>query len=100
MMKLFKTATATKKAIYKIVAPITTGFFTDNSWESVNLIWKTLRNEGVELDITNAVYDGQRSKTWEFTVKINGFEFTGRLVACFCGTIQDPTNRYDLCFVI
>lgn len=100
MMKQFKSKTATKNAIYKIVSPLTKGFFTDNSWESVNRIWKALGAEGVVVNIVKAEYKGFVSKTWTFTADVNGFYFNGYLVASFCGTNEDPTKRYDLAFII
>lgn len=99
-MKQFKTKTATRKAIYNIVSPLTRGFFKDNSWENVNKVWKALEAEGVVVNIENAKYDGVKSKTWTFTAEVNGFTFKGYMVASFCGTVEDPTSRYDLCFII
>lgn len=100
-MKLYKTKTATRNAIYKIVSPLTKGIFNDTAWESVQKIWKALELEGVVVIITQAVY-GQPNiyKTWHFTAMVNGFEFKGYLTASFCGTVQDPTSRYDLTFII
>jgi hypothetical protein len=99
-MKTFKTKTATRKAIYNIVGPLTRGIFDDNSWENVNRVWKALEAEGVAICIESAKYDGMKSKTWQFAAEVNGFTLTGTLVACFCGTVEDPTGRYDLCFII
>lgn len=99
-MKTFKTKTATRNAIYKIVTPLTRGFFKDNSWENVNRVWKALEAEGVVVSIESAKYDGFNTKTWDFTAEVNGFTMNGRLVASFCGTVSDPTSTYDLCFII
>jgi hypothetical protein len=99
-MKQFKTKSATRSAIYKIVSPLTKGFFEDNSWENVNKVWKALESEGVVVNIESAKYDETKSKTWTFTIEVNGFTMTGTLVACFCGTINNPTGRYDICFII
>lgn len=103
-MKLFKTKVATRNAIYKLVSPLTRGFFSDNSWENVNKIWKALEAEGIKLNVFSAEYDKNACpptfKRWMFTADVNGFYFNGTLVACFCGTVEDPTNRYDLCFII
>jgi hypothetical protein len=99
-MKQFKTKSATRNAIYKIVNPLTRGFFEDNSWENVNRVWKALEAEGVMVSIDSARYQELQSKTWQFTLNVNGFTVPGQLVACFCGTMEDPTGRYDLCFII
>lgn len=99
-MKLFKTKLATRNGIYNIVSPLTKGFFNDIAWENVNRVWKTLDSEGVVVTIVKSYYDNEKSKTWEFTAEVNGFKFDGRLVASFCGTVQNPTSRYDLCFLI
>ena len=103
-MKVFKTKVATRNAIYKLVAPLIKGFFRDDSWENVQRVWKVLEASGVTVNITEAKYDGTagdlKSKTWNFSAECNGFHFNGSLLACFCGTVEDPTNRYDICFMI
>jgi hypothetical protein len=99
-MKAFKTKAATKNAIYKIVAPFTKGFFEDTDWKFVRDVWKALEFHGVTTVVEAGKYDGNKSKTWNFTAEVNGFTFNGYLVASFCGTVEDPTSRYDLCFII
>ena len=99
-MKVFKTKTATKSAIYKIVTPFTKGFFEDIDWKFVHDVWRVLEINGVTTCVEAGKYDGDKSKTWNFTATVNGFTFNGYLVASFCGTVSDPTSMYDLCFVI
>lgn len=100
-MKLFKTKTATRSAIYKIVTPLTAGFFKDDAWQNVNKVWKALEAEGVVVYLQNAKYGpNMESKTWTFNAEVNGMTFPGYMVASFCGTVTDPTDRYDLCFII
>jgi hypothetical protein len=100
MMKTYKTKNSTRNAIYKLVNPLTKGFFHDNSWENVNKVWKALEAEGVTVYITQADYTLDKSKTWGFRLEVNGFSIPGHLVASFCGTVTDPTSTYDLCFII
>ena len=104
-MKLYKSKTATRNAIYRFIHPLTTGIFRDEDWRNVSKIWKTLEAEGVEISIDEAKYDHGTdnmpvSKRWHFIALVNGFAFSGTLVACFCGTVQDPTGAYDICFII
>lgn len=99
-MKMFKTKAATKKAIYNLVAPLIKGFFQDTDWSGVRSVWTALEQEGVTVTIVNTRYREQENKTWWFTLGVNGFHFDGNLIACFCGTVKDPTSRYDICFLI
>jgi len=99
-MKVVKTKAATKKAIYKIVAPFTKGIFEDIDWKFVHTVWRVLEINGVRTRVEAGKYDGDKSKTWNFTATVNGFTFNGYLMASFCGTVSDPTSKYDLCFVI
>lgn len=105
-MKLYKSKSATKNAIYRVIHPLTTGVFRDQDWRYVSRIWKTLDAEGVVTNITEAKYDGHdkdgipTTKRWNFELQVNGFKFQGTLVACFCGSVQDPTAAYDICFII
>lgn len=105
-MKLYKSKSATRNAIYRFIHPLTTGIFRDTDWRYVSRIWKTLEAQGVVTNIMEAKYDGHgadgipTSKRWNFVAEVNGFTFQGTLVACFCGTVQDPTGAYDICFII
>lgn len=99
-MKPFKTKSALRSAIYKLVGPLAKGFFDDSSWENVNRIWEALKAEGIAVGITNAAYRGMESKTWDFVLEFAGHSLTGQLIACFCGSKEDPTGRYDICFIV
>lgn len=102
-MKLYKSKSATRNAIYREIHPLTTGIFKDEDWRNVSRIWKALDAMGVVTNITDAKYNGgfpPTSKQWNFTAEVNGFTFQGTLVACFCGSVKDPTDRYDICFII
>jgi len=103
VIKIYKSKTATRSAIYRIVRPLTTGIFRDEDWRNVSRIWKALDAEGVTTNIIEAKYEGAfppTAKRWNFTAEVNGFTFQGTLVACFCGSVQDPTDAYDICFII
>ncbi len=93
-------------AIYRIVTPLTRGIFKDKDWRNIRSIWKALEAEGVNVSINDAKYDHDgidgtpSAKRWFFTAECQGFTFQGTLIACFCGPISDPTDRYDICFII
>jgi hypothetical protein len=99
-MKPVKTRQALRNQIYKLIAPLTKGFFDDESWENVSRIWMALDAAGAQVTITKTQYQELNSKTWSFDLEAFGIKLSGQLVACFCGTIEKPTSRYDICFII
>jgi hypothetical protein len=89
---------------------ITKGFFRDNSWENVNAIWKKLDSNGINANIMGTEYfNNERGepmgKRWDFAIDfVNNKEkqdiIKGMLTAHFAGSIQDPSDRYDISFIV
>ena len=96
--------------IYKVVGGLTQGFFVDEDWSNVRKIWAAMDTAGIENFLTDNYYkkddDGNlQSKTWHFEVPFinnrgNEDKLTGTLNAHFAGSVQDPTERYDISFII
>ncbi len=102
-MKPVKTKSALRGQIYKLVAPLTKGVYRDPGWECVFAVFDALIAAGATISIRDTMYRGDAhtaSKTWTFDLTIFDFVLSGRLIATFCGTVQDPTDRYDICFII
>jgi len=105
-----KSKQSSRNYIYRLVGDMTKGFFTDDSWENVNAIWKKLDEAGIENYLTDAKYyrnerGESAGKMWKFEVPFinnRGKEdkLYGTLTASFAGSIQDPSERYDISFVI
>ena len=105
-----KSKQSARNHIYKLVGNMTQGFFTDDNWSNVHNIWNTMDNNGIENYLTDNYYkkddEGNlQSKTWHFEVPFinnrgNQDKLTGTLNAHFAGSIQDPTERYDISFII
>jgi len=105
-----KSKSSARNYIYRLIGDMTKGFFTDDSWENVNAIWKRLDEAGIENIMSDAKYyhneQGESAgKMWKFEVPFvnsKGKEdiLYGTLIAAFAGTVEDPTGRYDLSFMI
>ena len=118
-MKIIKTnkyaqMTGTSKAslknkIYKVIAPITKQFYSDESWEGVNQVWKAFDGLGLDWNMTEAYYgSGQydktvppERKTWKFEINFTNQKgrpnvMYGVLVAAGAGSVEDPLSRYDI----
>jgi hypothetical protein len=95
-----------KKTVNNIIGPLSKGFFTDEYWEPVDAIFKTLSSNNINWTLKNADYthgsDGKTSgKSWKFEVNFNNDKgrFTtlyGIIMAAWAGSIADPSDRYDL----
>jgi hypothetical protein len=103
-MKPVKTKSALRNRIYKIVAPLTKGIFNDSDWSNVRAVFSALEQAGVSVTIERADYrQGETHptcKNWDLTIEAFGMKLSGHLVASFCGTVSDPTCRYDICFIV
>jgi len=96
--------------IYRLVGNLTKGFFRDNSWENVSAIWQRLDENGIENNIEETRYfqdeHGQpMGKIWKFEVPFTNNKgkeqiLHGTLTAHFAGSVKDPSDRYDISFII
>jgi len=94
------------RTVNNILSPHTKGFFKDNSWEAVGVIWKALTDASIDWTMEGSQYDHNRdnvptSKTWKF--KVDFINDKGRptilygiVTAAGAGSIEDPLDRYDL----
>lgn len=99
-------------------------FFSDEYWEGPQLVWDGLTKANIEWQLTGSRYgmnkDHQEQaranpelnskmandfKEWHIDVnfvnknnKMTVLKST--LIASFCGTVEDPTSRYDLVFLV
>lgn len=94
------------RKVNEVLSRHTKGFFRDEDWRNVNVIWKDLTAEGIDWTLEDTKYDHNRegvptSKTWKFKVDFkneSGRSMTiyGVVVAAGAGTVADPLGRYDL----
>ena len=105
-----KSKTTARNIIYKIVGDLTKGRFRDDSWENINKIWSKLNENGIKNDVMNTYYTKTdqgdlAGKTWQFEISFvnnKGKEdkLNGTLNAHFCGSVQNPTEVYDISFIV
>jgi len=95
-----------RKVVGDLIRPHTRGTFTDSYWEPVHAIWKTLSDSDINWKLMKADYshgnEGETTgKDWKFEVYFtnkNG-RFTtlyGNVRAAWCGSVANPSERYDL----
>jgi len=95
-----------KRHVNKLLARYTKGFFKDEDWRHVNLIWKAMDAAQINWTMTDAKYrhDDEGTpvaKEWKFEVEfINNRDrkstLYGIVVAAGAGSVEDPLDRYDL----
>lgn len=105
-----KAKPSARNYIYRLVGDMTRGFFRDNSWENVSAIWNKLNQNGIDNYVTKAEYvhneRGEPSgKVWHFEIPFvnqrgKNDALIGTLTASFAGSVKDPSDRYDISFVI
>ena len=105
-----KSKQAARNYIYRLVGDLTKGVFRDDSWENVQAIWSKLDGNNIENNIVHTEYfkdeQGQPyGKIWKFEVPFVNNKgrqdiMQGTLTAHFAGSVQDPSDRYDISFII
>jgi len=105
------TNTRARKYVNNLIAPLTKGLFSDDSWKPVHELFNVLRQVGINWELTMSPTNpgGYRqneqgvpiSKEWKFQIKF--INATGRetilygvVVASGAGSVQDPLEKYDL----
>jgi hypothetical protein len=108
---------AVRKKINRILHGVATGIFSDEYWEGVKIVWKTLDENGIPWTLTSADYGTSPSfaqtfsgpkwripkdyKQYNFQIKFinnNQKETTlyGTLIASGAGTMEYPLDKYDI----
>ena len=95
-----------RRVVNNIISPLTTGIFSDQSWEAVRKIWDALDQANIHWQMTDNKYthDEQNrpnGKDWTFKVEFtnNRNRLTvlwGVVRAAGAGSEEDPLSRYDL----
>lgn len=95
-----------RKTVNNIIAPLTKGLFSDQAWEPVNAIFKTLTNNNINWVLKSANYthgnDGKSDgKIWKFEIYFSNNKgcfktLYGIVRAAWAGSVQDPSDKYDL----
>ena len=113
--KLFwaKSKQTAKNIIYRNVQTLIKGIFRDDDWRYVNRVFDRLRRLGLQVVVTvknGGYFEDRRThktagKKYDFTlsyVNIQGktFKFDGQLICSFCGSVNDPTQAYDISLII
>jgi hypothetical protein len=96
-----------KNKIYRVITPLTQGFFHDQSWENVRKVWDALTHMGLDWNTTDSQYlgDPPSSKRWKFEIRfINNRNrpdtLYGTIIASGAGNTDDILGRYDLSVII
>ena len=95
--------------VNKVLAELSKGMFSDQSWDAVNKIFEKLGKLGLEVTILSAKYGGQQDtsngmakyKEWQisipFTNKVGKpMELVGQITAHGAGSVEQPLDRYDI----
>lgn len=94
--------------VNKILASLSKGLFSDNSWEAIHKIFNKLQELGLEVSTTSAKYGGQTAnsnmptfKEWKISIPFtnkNGKPtfLIGQITAHGAGSVEQPLDRYDI----
>lgn len=95
-----------KRYVNKILDQHSKGFFSDQSWEGINKVWKALDDNGIVYTMTGAEYQKDESgmpvrKQWKFEVEFwnekgRMVKIYGVMIASGAGSVEDPLDKYDI----
>ena len=95
--------------VNKLMASLSHGLFSDQSWEAINAIFEALGKAGMAATVVSAKYGGQQDtgngmpkfKEWQISIPFTNKSgrptlLTGQITAHGAGSIEQPLNRYDI----
>lgn len=95
--------------VNKVLAELSRGIFSDNSWETINKIFEKLKSLGLEVTVTSTKYGGQADnqhgmptyKEWQISIPFTNnkgrpVQLVGQITAHGAGTVEQPLDRYDV----
>lgn len=101
--------TVAASRVNKVLASMTRGMFSDNSWEAIHKIFQKLQELGLNVETTSAKYGGHadtetgmpKFKEWQISIPFtnkNGKPtvLVGQITAHGAGSREQPLDRYDI----
>jgi hypothetical protein len=101
--------TVAASRVNKILAEISKGIFSDNSWEAISNIFKKLKESGAEATLLDAKYGGHADsnsgmptyKEWKISIpfinnKGKSAALVGQITAHGAGSVDQPLDKYDI----
>jgi len=95
--------------VNKVLAELSKGLFSDNSWEAINKIFEKLKTLGLEVTVLSAKYGGHadtqtgmpKYKEWQISIPFTNnkgkpVQLVGQITAHGAGSIEQPLDRYDI----
>ena len=95
--------------VNKILAELSKGIFSDDSWQAINKIFEKLKASGLDYNILSAKYGGQQDtsnnmpkyKEWQISIPFTNkagkpMELVGAITAHGAGSVEQPLDRYDI----
>ncbi len=104
-----KSNVSAASAVNKVLAQLSKGIFSDQSWEAINKIFQKLKEMGLETTVISAKYGGQNDtsngmpkyKEWQISIPFTNnkgkpTQLVGQITAHGAGSIEQPLDRYDI----
>jgi len=95
--------------VNKVLAELSKGMFSDDSWQAIHKIFEKLNQLGLEVNILSAKYGGQQDtsngmakyKEWQISIPFTNkagkpMELVGQITAHGAGSVEQPLDRYDI----
>lgn len=95
--------------VNKLLAALSRGVFSDNSWEAIHKIFDKLTEAGLEVNTIDAKYGGHadtgngmpKYKEWRISIpftnnKGKAVALVGQITAHGAGSVDQPLDRYDV----
>jgi len=105
-----KSNQSARNLVSKLVYSLSTGIFSDESWEGVRRIWDALDDNNINWDITDNRYlhderGNPTAKEWKFEINFTNNKgrpttLYGTLTAHGAGSVQSPLDKYDISVMV
>ena len=104
-----KSNVAATSFVNKVLAELSRGLFSDNSWEQIHKIFNKLKELGLDVELISAKYGGQgdtsngmpKYKEWQISIPFTNnkgrpTKLVGQITAHGAGSVEQPLDKYDI----
>jgi len=104
-----KSNVAATSFVNKVLAELSRGLFSDNSWEQIHKIFTKLKELGLDVTLESAKYGGHadtsngipKYKEWQISIPFTNnkgkpTKLVGNITAHGAGSVEQPLDKYDI----
>lgn len=92
-----------KNRLYKISRDLLNGIHRDDAWQDLHRVFDNMRENNYDVILEDTKYydtNGSKGKVYYFSIDNLEHKIQGHITCCFCGSVQDVMECYDMSMVL